>query len=106
MEMKPTDCRRVLLDAVETIRPVAEAKEIALKLALGEDPAIVIGDSARLQRAFWNLLSNAVKFTPKGGSVDLALERTDSELEINVADNGVGIETSLLARIFERFLAS
>ena len=50
--------------AVDSIRPMAEAKSISLTVELGDDPAILIGDRARLQQVVWNLLSNAIKFTP------------------------------------------
>jgi CheY-like chemotaxis protein len=62
-----------------------------------------MGDSHRLQQAVWNLLSNAVKFTPRGGKVQVRLERINSHLEITVADNGQGIDKEALQNVFERF---
>ena len=51
----------------------------------------------------WNLVNNAVKFTPKGGRIQVALERIESHIEITVSDNGQGIPPELLPTIFERF---
>ncbi len=51
----------------------------------------------------WNLLSNALKFTPKGGRVQVTLNRINSHLELRVADTGRGIPASLLPHVFERF---
>jgi len=51
----------------------------------------------------WNLLSNAMKFTPKGGKVQVRLERINSHLEIVVADNGQGIDKRALEKVFDRF---
>ena len=51
----------------------------------------------------WNLLSNAIKFTPKGGKVQVVLERVDSHIEITVADTGIGIRPEFLPHVFERF---
>jgi CheY-like chemotaxis protein len=51
----------------------------------------------------WNLLSSAVKFTPKGGTIDVLLERVNSQLEITVHDSGVGIDPQFLSHVFERF---
>jgi signal transduction histidine kinase len=62
-----------------------------------------MGDSQRLQQAVWNLLSNAIKFTPKGGKVQVRLERISSHLEIVVADNGHGIDKGALENVFDRF---
>ena len=63
----------------------------------------VSGDPDRLQQVVWNLLSNAVKFTPKGGRVQIRLERINSHVEISVSDSGIGIKPDFLPHIFERF---
>jgi CheY-like chemotaxis protein len=67
---------------------------------------MVHGDPDRLQQVAWNLLSNAVKFTPKGGAIEVLLERVDSNLEISVADSGIGIEPEFLPQVFDRFTQS
>jgi CheY-like chemotaxis protein len=51
----------------------------------------------------WNLLSNAIKFTPRGGKVQVLLERVNSHVEISVADTGIGIESAFLPFVFDRF---
>src|SRR5262249_13309104 len=51
----------------------------------------------------WNLLANAVKFTPKGGRVQVSLERVNSHVEIAVSDTGEGIDPAFLSHVFERF---
>jgi len=63
----------------------------------------VSGDPNRLQQVFWNLLSNAVKFTPKGGKIQVLLERVHSHLEVSVVDTGDGIAPQFLPHVFERF---
>jgi CheY-like chemotaxis protein len=84
------------------VRPGAEAKGIELTLVLDPTGA-VRADPNRLQQVFWNLLTNAVKFTPKGGSVAVALERVNSHLRVSVADTGEGIDPAFLPYVFERF---
>ena len=63
----------------------------------------VTGDPGRLQQVVWNLLTNAVKFTPKGGRVQVLLERVNSHVEISVIDTGEGIEPEFLPHVFDRF---
>jgi CheY-like chemotaxis protein len=69
------------------------------------DPNVgpIAGDRDRLQQVAWNLLANAVKFTPRGGRVQIRLERVNSHVEIVVADTGVGIAPEFLPHVFERF---
>jgi PAS domain S-box-containing protein len=103
MQVRPVPIQPVIENAVETVRPAAEAKNVRLHVVLDTDVGPVLGDAERLQQVVWNLLSNAVKFTPKGGRVQVALERVNSHVEIAVADNGQGIRPETLPFIFERF---
>ena len=69
------------------------------------DPAAgpISGDADRLQQIVWNLLTNAVKFTPKGGRIQVKVQRIDSHVEIVVSDSGVGISKEFLPYVFDRF---
>jgi PAS domain S-box-containing protein len=89
--------------AVDSVEPAAINKGIQLEAVM--DPCVgkVSGDANRLQQVFWNLLSNAIKFTPKGGKVQVALQRVNSHLEVSVSDTGAGIPASFLPHVFERF---
>jgi PAS domain S-box-containing protein len=89
--------------AVDSAMPSAEAKGIRLKAILGTSQDIVSADSARLQQVVWNLLTNAIKFTPKGGQVQVLLQRVNSHLELSVSDTGIGIPASYLPQVFDRF---
>lgn len=62
-----------------------------------------MGDPERLQQVFWNLFSNAIKFTPKKGRVRVSVESVGSNVEVVVADTGLGIDALFLPRIFDRF---
>ena len=89
--------------AVDSAMPSAEAKGIRLKAILGASQDIVSADGARLQQVVWNLLTNAIKFTPKGGQVQVLLQRVNSHLELSVSDTGIGIPASYLPHVFDRF---
>lgn len=89
--------------AVESVRPTLEAKAIQLRTTLDPLAGPVSADPHRLQQVIWNLLSNAVKFTPKGGKINVLLQRVNSHVEITVADSGSGISPEFLPFIFDRF---
>ncbi|WP_421793779.1 ATP-binding protein [Hydrocarboniphaga effusa] len=89
--------------ATEAVRPAADAKNIRIEMIVDPLAGPVSGDAGRLQQVIWNLLSNAVKYTPKGGKVQVLLERVNSHIEISVADTGIGIEPEFLPHVFERF---
>jgi hypothetical protein len=90
--------------AVDSARPSADVKGIRLKAILGSSSQdIVSADSARLQQVVWNLLTNAIKFTPKGGQVQVLLQRVNSHLELSVSDTGIGIPANYLPYVFDRF---
>lgn len=89
--------------ALETVRPAADAKGIRLEKLLDPAAGPISGDPDRLQQVIWNLLLNAIKFTPKGGKVQVLLERANTHIEISVADTGIGISPEFLPHVFERF---
>jgi hypothetical protein len=89
--------------AVDSATPAAKTKGIRLTAILGATQDIVSADGARLQQVVWNLLTNAIKFTPKGGQVQVLLQRVNSHLELSVSDTGIGIPESYLPHVFDRF---
>jgi PAS domain S-box-containing protein len=102
------DVQRVALvdvvhGAIESALPAAQAKDVRLESILDPTGSVVSGDPGRLQQVVWNLLSNAIKFTPKGGRVHVTLERVNSHIEIGVSDTGIGIPSSFLPYVFDRF---
>jgi CheY-like chemotaxis protein len=103
LDVQPVELPLVLQEAVETIRPAADAKHIRVNAVIDPQVGPISGDPDRLRQVVWNLLSNAVKFTPKGGQVQLALERVNSSVEIIVSDTGIGIIREFMPHLFERF---
>jgi PAS domain S-box-containing protein len=103
LEVQQVDVARVIAAAVESVRPAADAKGIALGSVFDTRVPALVGDPARLQQIVWNLLSNAVKFTSKGGRVDVILELVDSWGEIRVSDTGKGIALPFLPHVFDAF---
>jgi PAS domain S-box-containing protein len=103
LELGPLDMRAVVEAALESTRPLAEAKGVTLELEPGVESLSMRGDAGRLQQVVWNLLSNAIKFTPEGGRVTVQLCPLDGTVELRVTDTGVGISPRFLPHLFERF---
>lgn len=106
VNLRPISVGAPIEAAVEVMRPAAEAKGVALRLAI--DPAAsagvtVAGDAERLQQVGWNLLSNAIKFTPAGGRIDVSVRREGDWLKVAVADSGKGISSQFMEHVFDRF---
>ncbi|MBE9109322.1 response regulator [Nodosilinea sp. LEGE 07298] len=120
----PVDMVTVAQTALETVRPAATAKAIALTTNFHDyDRLEVTGDALRLQQVFWNLLTNAVKFTPEQGRVDIHLSVVASlpkgrlpsgpcpqdyspapaYAQLRITDTGQGIDADFLPHIFDRF---
>ena len=101
-ERETFDLRSAVTAAIETVRPSAEGKGIALIASLAQTPPTT-GDAGRLQQVAANLLSNAIKFTPRGGRIQVALADAGDGATLEVADNGIGLTAELKPYIFERF---
>jgi PAS domain S-box-containing protein len=101
--LKPAlvDLATIIAAAQETVRLAAEVKSIQIEVDC--QPSSVLGDAARLQQVVWNLLSNAVKFTPAGGRVAVCLKRKGVQAQIQVRDNGKGIQPEFLPYVFDYF---
>jgi PAS domain S-box-containing protein len=99
----PVDLHPVIEAALEGMQPAADAKGIRLQAVLDSNVGLISGDPDRLQQVIWNLISNAVKFTPKGGRVQVRLQRINSHVEVTVSDTGQGISSDFLPYVFDRF---
>ena len=103
IDVRPVDPNFFIEAAIEAVRPASEAKGVQVQKIMDTGVVSVAGDPVRLQQVVWNLLSNAIKFTPRGGRVQVMLERVDSHLEITVSDTGAGIASEFLPHVFDRF---
>ena len=102
LDVREFDVSALVGEAVENIRPSAEAKGIALEAEL---PAAILlcGDRDRLRQVMWNLLSNAVKFTPSRGRIEVGLSAEPERVRVAVRDTGIGVPPDALPYIFQRF---
>ena len=103
LEVTQIDLGVIVQAAMETTKHAAKAKGVRVRATFAALTGPVSGDGNRLQQVFWNLLTNAIKFTPRGGEVQIALERVDSHVEVRVTDTGEGIAPEFLPHVFDRF---
>jgi two-component system OmpR family sensor kinase len=97
------DLSALARDAVVARAGLAAAKSIDLGLVRA-DAAVVDGEAATLAILLSNLLDNALRYTPRGGRIDVAVERADDAATLEVADSGPGIPAEERARVFDRFV--
>jgi signal transduction histidine kinase/DNA-binding response OmpR family regulator len=93
----------VIERAVETSRPVLDARAHVLEVSVPDEPIWLEGDPVRLAQILGNLLNNAAKYTEPGGNVWLSVERQNGEVVFSVRDSGMGIPPDKLSTIFELF---
>jgi PAS domain S-box-containing protein len=100
---RPLDLRRVVSEAVEQSRPLAEARRHQLEVTLPAQELTVDGDHTRLVQVAANLINNAAKYTHEGGRIAVALDTHDGQARLTVHDNGTGIGPELLPVVFDLF---
>jgi two-component system CheB/CheR fusion protein len=99
----PVVVRTFLIAAVETSRPLIDARKHRLDVFLPEEGIRVEGDPNRLAQVVSNLLNNAAKYTPDGGRIRLSVDRDGDEALIRIKDDGEGISDEMLPRVFDLF---
>lgn len=104
LAMNPVEVHTVLREALATIEPERLESRIGLKAIWAEGTPVILGDPVRLQQVFWNILKNAVKFTPEGGEIQVETRLSDAEVEVRIADTGIGMTEEELERIFQAFV--
>jgi PAS domain S-box-containing protein len=101
--ISPVDVNSVLRELHSVFAQIAEKNKISLTLDGAYDSGFYVNtDETKLRQILTNLLSNAVKFTVRG-KVEFGYERTDTFIQFHVKDSGIGIDSGLHEKIFERF---
>jgi PAS domain S-box-containing protein len=103
LRLEPTELTDVIDAAVETARPLIDAKHHLLKVDRPAHPLRFMADPLRLAQVLSNLLTNAAKYTDAGGEILLRAEATADAIIIGVKDNGIGIPAAALGNVFEMF---
>ena len=103
LDITGVDLIEIARNAIETIQPEADARQVAIETHFAAPALHSSGDADRLQQVIWNLLSNAVKFSAAGSRVIVAARRLNGWDEVIVSDAGIGIDPNFLPRVFDPF---
>ena len=103
LDVEFVDLTAIIGSAVETVSLALQTRGLELVQHLEAGIAHVRGDNLRLRQVVGNLLTNAVKFTPKGGRIEITLRREQSDVEIEITDDGQGIDGAFLPFLFDAF---
>jgi PAS domain S-box-containing protein len=103
LHLQPIDLAPVVQTAIESLRPVAEAKGISISAKADPGMELIVCDAQRLLQVASNLLSNAIKFTPNGGRIEVGITQVGDHARITVSDTGEGISREFLPHVFDRF---
>lgn len=101
LELKVFSLNDQLKEAIRKSRWLLEEKDMTLSMEL--DDVQFTGDPAFLEKVWENILSNALKYTQSGGTIEIVLTEQVDKIEVTIKDNGVGISTEEIDRIFDRF---
>jgi signal transduction histidine kinase/CheY-like chemotaxis protein len=103
LDLQAVEPAALIKAAILALRPRAERKSIRVQAVLDESVTPLIADAHRLSQVVANLVANAIKFTPRGGHVEVHLERAGVLARIRVTDSGAGIGPEVLPHLFEPF---
>jgi len=104
VERAPTELGPILAAALDTVRPLLERQRHHLLVEETGGAIHINGDAHRLTQLFVNLLNNAARYTPPGGQITLRSRVIDNRAVVEVADNGIGIDSGMHDRIFDMFV--
>jgi signal transduction histidine kinase/ActR/RegA family two-component response regulator len=103
LRTEPVDLADIVNRAIETVRPLIEAKRHRLNVTHHRGPVRVMADATRLTQVLGNLLNNAAKYTDQGGEISLSLLLEGTSAVVRVVDTGIGITQRMLPKVFDLF---
>jgi two-component system, sensor histidine kinase len=103
LKTEVVDLGAIVNTAVETARPLIEAKQQELNISVPAQPVRITVDPLRISQSISNLLTNAAKYTDANGNISLSVELLPQEITISVKDDGIGLEPQAIPRVFDMF---
>lgn len=103
LEVEDLDITIVVDDCLSIIKPLADKREINIKIDEKPGCISIAGDKMRLKQVMLNLLSNAVKYNSENGMIDIAYEINDDVISVSISDTGIGMSQSDMTNLFQPF---
>jgi signal transduction histidine kinase/DNA-binding response OmpR family regulator len=103
LHLAPVEVAAIVAGAVETSRPLIDARRHRLDISLPDESLRINADATRIEQVLANLMNNAAKFTDEAGRISLIVERDNAEVVCRVRDSGIGIASDMLSSIFNLF---
>ncbi len=100
------DLGSVICGVAEAMEPLAKAKKIKVKTITGGGELTVCADRDKIEHVLRHLLDNAIKFVPEGGKIEVCAQESGDEVAVAVKDNGPGIQSDDLEKVFDCFARS
>ena len=102
-DIHPVKITDIITNALTDIAPLASNKNLTFENYIPFGLPMIKGDADKLTQVFINLLENATKFTPDGGKITVTAFENGDNINITVADTGIGVSTDVISNLFERF---
>ncbi len=103
MNLKPVRLLPIIDKVIASMALQAEKKALTLTKTIPEQCPEILADTTRITQVLFNLIDNAIKYTPENGNIQILIKEQTQTLEIEIADNGIGIPEKDIPRLFERF---
>lgn len=103
LEKIPVNILDILDHVAQVCEPDLDARRLHFNIDAAASHRPIHADTSRIQQVFWNLVKNSIKFTPEGGCIGISAFEEGDNLIVEVRDSGIGIDPSVLPKIFNAF---
>jgi PAS domain S-box-containing protein/excisionase family DNA binding protein len=103
LKKETLDLKTLVAHALEASTPSCESAAHKVTVSIPDEPIAIEGDPVRLVQVFTNLMNNAAKYSENGGTIQVRVERHETEARVSIKDSGIGIPPGMMPRLFEMF---